>query len=68
MNSRRPAFVEPAIRGLASGRSCLATGIISVGGLDVRVSALKQQERPPEWVAVGKAVELRRREKRLSAE
>ncbi|HKI36820.1 MAG TPA: helix-turn-helix transcriptional regulator [Gemmataceae bacterium] len=41
---------------------------ISVGGLAVRLAAQERQERSPELAAVGKMIELRRREKGLSAE
>ncbi len=41
---------------------------ISVGGLAARLAALEKQERRPELAAVGKAIELRRREKGLSPE
>src|SRR2546421_9534963 len=38
---------------------------ISVGGLDVRCAALQRDERIPELAAVGKMIELRRRERGL---
>jgi transcriptional regulator with XRE-family HTH domain len=41
---------------------------ISVGGLGARLAALEKQERRPELAAVGKAIELRRRERGLSPE
>jgi transcriptional regulator with XRE-family HTH domain len=41
---------------------------ISVGGLGARIAALEKQERRPELAAVGKAIELRRRERGLSPE
>lgn len=40
---------------------------ISVGGLGVRLAALERQEGSAELAAVGKVLELRRREKGLSA-
>ncbi|HEV3440170.1 MAG TPA: helix-turn-helix transcriptional regulator [Gemmata sp.] len=44
------------------------TSDISVGGLGVRLAALKAEDRRPELAAVGKAVELMRRERGLSTE
>lgn len=43
-------------------------GIVSVSGLAVRISDLERQERTPELKALGKLLELRRREKGLTVE
>ncbi len=44
------------------------SGVISVGGLPVMFRALERMERRPELMAIGKLVELRRREKGLTVE
>src|SRR6516162_8292095 len=44
-----------------------ANAIVSVGGLAVKVAALGQPARSPELLALGKLVELRRREKGSTA-
>ena len=42
--------------------------VISVGGLAARIRAVESQDRRPELAAVGKAVDLRRRERGLTPE
>lgn len=44
------------------------SGLTSVGGLAVTLRALERTERRPELMALGKLVELRRREKGLTVE
>jgi transcriptional regulator with XRE-family HTH domain len=41
---------------------------ISVGGLGARLAALEKQERRPELAAIGKVIELRRRERGFTAD
>jgi transcriptional regulator with XRE-family HTH domain len=45
-----------------------ANADVSVGGLAVRLRALERDERRPELMALGKLIELRRREKGLSVQ
>ena len=42
--------------------------MIAVGGLAARIAAVERQDRRPELAAVGKAVDLRRRERGLTPE
>ncbi len=58
--------MEPKEKWLLKAAEAEGNGIVSVGGLAAKMALLDRQERLAERAALGKLVELRRREKGLS--
>ncbi len=62
------AQLEPKEEWFRKAAEAEDNGIVSVGGMAVRIAALERRERHPELKALGKLLELRRREKGLTVE